>query len=172
MTTASAPRTRTIPTTDTRAALVTTSLCVSAGVHAALAAMHADGTTTAEFILFEAAALAALLTIVLFSAAPRIGSWVAIAMLTSMSATYLLSRAVDLPVFGQQPLDLLGMVTVGAQLSGAALAVTIARGPVRAHHAPLVICALIVAYSFLATYAIPSVHHSSHATGHSHASST
>ncbi|MCW2955401.1 MAG: hypothetical protein JWO69_270 [Thermoleophilia bacterium] len=151
--------------------LVTTSLCVSAGVHAALAAMHAGGSSTAQFALFEAVAVAALATIVLLRSGARSGPIAAIALLLLTSVAYALSRMVELPVVGREPMDVLGVVTVCIQVVGAAIAVTLVRSPARADRAPLAICALIVVYSLLASYAVPSVHRS-HQAGHDHASTT
>jgi hypothetical protein len=173
MTTAHVPLARTMPATGVRSAIVTTSLCVSAGVHAALAAMHAGGNSTAEFVLFEAAALAALATAWLLGTNPRAGAISAVLLLSAISLTYGFSRIAELPVVGHQAADTLGLVTVAVQLVGIVLAATLLRtSTVVPRRAPLLICALIVAYSFLAAYAIPSVHHHGHSSGHSHATTT
>ncbi|MCW2949341.1 MAG: hypothetical protein JWN41_354 [Thermoleophilia bacterium] len=172
MTSPSTPLTHALSESDLRAALVTTSLCVSAGVHAALAAMHAGGASMAEFAIFELGAVAALVAISLFGNHARAGAVAAIVTLSALSMTYALSRLFELPVVGRQAIDLLGLTTVAIQLMGAVLAYSLLRSRAQARPAPILICVLIVAYSLLASYAIPSVHHGAHMhhSGHSHAS--
>lgn len=175
MTTADAVTARVGSAVEPRVALVTTALCVSAGVHAALATVHAEPSAGAATALFALAALATALAIVTMVVSTRLGAYATIAILVPVSAAYTLSRMIELPIVGQQPFDVLGVVTTGVQVAGAIAAASLLR--TRATpivRPPIAICTLIVVYSFLVSFAMPTGHHqtSHHSPGHSHAPPT
>jgi hypothetical protein len=148
-------------------------LCISAGVHAALAAMHIGAPDAfAEFAVFDLSAVLSVICILAVESGRRRGSLFAAVVLATFAGVYIASRVVAVPMFGQLPPDALGTITASIELIGAYAAMRVGQGPpVEQRAAPRAVCTLIIAYCFLASFAIPTNHHDSiHSGGHSHAS--
>lgn len=142
------------------AIVVAVSLCVSAGVHAAIAGMHAGRGELLELAAFEAAAMIALISLLALGSSSRVGAPLALVTLVATSLLFVRS------------IDQLGIITITIQVGGAVAASTMLRGPSPRPRAPMALCALIVAYSFLAAHAIPTIHHANDHQGHEHAQAT
>lgn len=141
------------PPAATRTALVASSLCISSGVHMALAAMHGMGASGAAFL---AAGLASLAALALVRAGAKGGVLLASFTLAAPAVIYLVSRMVELPIVGRGHLEVLGVVTLLVEISGLVAAVQLRRA--RPGRAPIAICALIVAFSFLTAFALSTPH--------------
>ena len=107
--------------------LLTVTLAVSAGVHAALAPEHWRERPLLG-LGFAAAAAALGAGVVWVQAAPSpLAARFALGLLGGLTALYLASRIHGLPVTGREEWDVVGAATQAVQLAGIAVAALLAR---------------------------------------------
>ena len=155
-------------------AIVVASLCLTTGVHAALATMHWGNGTAPEFTAFAFSALASALCLLAVVRRHRAGELLTSVVLVGFALVYALSRNLELPVLGRDPVDPLGIATLCVELAGAAAAVLLASRaeaprPTIVRRVPQVVCVLVLSYGFLLAYALPTVHHADQHLRHGHA---